>query len=168
MSILKTTALAAGLSLMGGIASAASWTTGDACSVDDVGPSADACWGFAVSPANAQNVDVNSDTFDGITGLFGETDWVVFQSAPSVSSDTVDVQDNDYEEVVALMKVGNTFAAYFFGDGFEGDLEFFQRPSLDLSNYVVAGRVSEVPLPASALLLLGGLGGLAMVRRRKS
>ncbi len=51
---------------------------------------------------------------------------------------------------------------------------FFDRVVLDGTfyslatlNYSFADNVSEVPLPASSLLLLGGLGGLVAMRRKK-
>ncbi|MEP1356287.1 MAG: VPLPA-CTERM sorting domain-containing protein [Tateyamaria sp.] len=53
---------------------------------------------------------------------------------------------------------GRDLVFFFFGDG-AGDS--------DLTDLVVAVQASVVPLPAGGLLLLGGLGGLAALRRRK-
>lgn len=44
----------------------------------------------------------------------------------------------------------------------------FQSPDLEDWFYISSLSVSQVPLPAGALLLLTGLGGLAVARRRKS
>ncbi len=123
-----------------------------------------------MADGNAQQVDPNADIFGGDTGLFGETDWVVFQSDPNYGGDdsgAFDIIANAYQEVVVMLKSGNQFAAYLFEDGFEGTLEFWTANEHGLSNYVVVGRdMAPVPLPAAGFLLLGGLGGLAMMRRR--
>jgi hypothetical protein len=135
--------------------------------------------------ANAQQVDVNDDMFVGATAmgnsyadgsLFGYTDWVEIQSNGDFNggpSGSFDIIANAYTEVVVLLKSANSFGAYLYSDGLSGMFGFTtaatgsQGQSQGLSNYVVVGRVSEVPLPASALLLIGGLGGLMVLRRRK-
>lgn len=57
---------------------------------------------------------------------------------------------------------GNVFAV-----NFQGGLTLLDGQSVTTSATVKALEVAPVPLPASALLLLGAVGGLAAMRKRK-
>lgn len=54
--------------------------------------------------------------------------------------------------------------SFWFGDegGFENDFRLYD------AKLTLVGEVAPIPLPAAGLLLIGALGGLTMVRRRKS
>lgn len=181
MKLLTTSVVAAAaFAAFSGLAEAATLfeEDGSACSTFDVTPEADEC--FGLSFGNAQNVDENSDEFkysDGttVTGLFGITNWTEFQSEPSfedIKKDAktgfFDIIANSYATVAVLLKSGNEFAAYKFDDGFSGRLDFVTANDNGLSNYVVLGTgTAVVPLPAAGWLLLGGIGGMAALKRRK-
>ncbi len=55
-----------------------------------------------------------------------------------------------------------------FGESLSNATIFFRNNGLNDGFSLDDIAVSEVPLPASALLLIGGLGGLAALRRRKT
>ena len=99
-------------------------------------------------------------------------DWDIFAAASSV-----------YGEFMMIFKSGqdrNTDPAAFVGYIMDGTSGTWTSPLLkddgsgdqrDLSNvelFARGGSVPVVPLPASGLLLIAGLGGLAAMRRRKS
>lgn len=160
----------------GDTASAATYTSTLSCDeIADIDPDADDCFGTTVENANAQQVNLNGDTFiEGAvstTGLFGYQDWTTFESEPNFGggpTGSFTVGSNNYGMVAILLKSANTFAAYIFENGFEGDVDYFTANDRGLSNYVVAGRdVSAVPLPAAGWMLLAGVGGFAAMRRRK-
>lgn len=88
------------------------------------------------------------------------------------AGETISLYDNG-----SLIYSASSSAGSFDGIVGTGGM-FFNRVVLNGSFYSLAslnfsfaedngGEVSEVPLPASSLLLLAGLGGLAALRRRK-
>ena len=182
MKLLTTSVVAAAaFAVFSGFAEAATLfkEDGAVCSVTfDVEPDADEC--FGLSTGNAQNVDANADQFEysdltTVTGLFGITNWTEFQSEPDfedilddAKTGFFDIIANSYATVAVLLKSGNEFAAYKFDDGFSGQLDFATANDKGLSNYVVLGTgTAVVPLPAAGWLLLGGIGGMAALKRRK-
>lgn len=181
MKLLTTSVVAAAaFAVFSGFAEAATfYEDSTACSETfDVTPDADEC--FGLSTGNAQNVDANADQFvysdtTTVTGLFGITNWTEFQSEPDfedilddAKTGFFDIIANSYATVAVLLKSGDEFAAYKFDDGFSGRLDFATANDKGLSNYVVLGTgTSVVPLPAAGWLLLGGIGGIAALKRRK-
>lgn len=62
---------------------------------------------------------------------------------------------------MAFMMISSTSYFALFGDGGGGNDD-------DLDDMVIRIDVAPIPLPAGGLLLIGALGGLAALRRRKS
>jgi len=158
--------------VFGFAAQAATWTVNNtACSNTDITPSADACFGFVDGNLYGQNgPDVNTDTFGTQTGLFGYTDWSFVQGDGNYGGGQTgffDVVANSYTMIAVMLKGSTEWAAYRIDGGFSGRLDFAMGNGHGLSNYLVVGRMADVPLPASALLLLGGLGAFGAVRARR-
>ena len=151
--------------VIGSTAQATTWTINNtACSTTNITPTADACFGFVDGNIYGnKGVDVNNDTFGTDSGLFGYDDWQVIQGDGNVNGGTTgmfDVVANTYTMVAVLLKGSSEWAAYRLDGGFSGKLSYDMGNGHGLSNYLVVGRLPGVPLPASALLLLGGLGSI--------
>lgn len=179
-NFLKMTTMAAGaVFVLSGVATAKSvdpfgpYTSSGSCSLSDVTPSADACFGFVNENSNAQQVDWNAAEFDGVLGLFGITDWSELQvdgafSGPSQGSFVMG-DFSMYDYVAVSLKGSNTWASYRHDGGVgPGLYEYTMANGAGLSNYVVLGSgLSPVPLPAAGWMLLVGIGGLVAMRRRR-
>jgi hypothetical protein len=156
------------------------------CTVSDVTPVANECYGSALpEPTNAQQVDYNGATFysgpdntsSSTVGLFGYSDWLELAGDPDFEGDkTGSFSVGDYSmfsQIAVLLKGGPTWSAYLFEGGLGPvTLSFDLRNVLSagLSNYLIIGRDGDtpvIPLPAAGWLLIGGIGALAAVRRKK-
>ena len=183
------------------------FTSSGSCKTIDVTPEAAECFGTVLpEPTNDSNTDLNQSTFDGETGLFGETDWVFAGkfntgnpedpdfgldpaslegieleldpdngSAPGEWSVADNFLSEMFGEIVVVLKQSNTWSAYLYDDSTgipNGGV--FTAGAFDtngLSHLSIYGRgegSTEIPLPAAGWLLLGGLGGLYAMRRRKA
>lgn len=130
---------------------------------------------------------VNTSGLGGVNLLIGTDPYFYFASPPTVPFDNValfratvwDVDGNTatYEELLDADYDPQLSFSEFAGVDFSriGALQFFisstgTNDSVDgavTQIEVRAGDVAPVPLPASGLLLLGGMGGLSFLRRRK-
>lgn len=130
---------------------------------------------------------VNTTGLAGVNLLIGTDPYFYFASPPSVPFDNVaafraQVWDMDgntatYEELLDENYDPKLSFSEFAGIDFSriGALQFFisstgTNDSVDgavTAIEVRAGDVAPIPLPASGLLLLGGMGGLSFLRRRK-
>lgn len=150
--------------LVGGAAQAATSQNDGRCSMNDI-MTATGTFITCNGPDNG-----NAQTFDpNAAGLFGVSNWQPIASGPfgGTSTGALDVNSHNYSVVAVLLKTGGEFAAYKLSDWFGGKLAFTTANGQGVTNFVVIGT-SPAPLPAAALMLLAGLGGLAMVRRRKT
>ena len=173
MKPLKTSVLAVSFVLFGAMAQAATWTVNDtACSNSDITPEADACFGFVDGNLYGSGApNVNMDTFGTDEGLFGHTDWSFIQGDGDFEGEAAgsfNVASNTYSMTAILLKGSSEWAAYLVDGGFSGLLEYDMGNDHGLSNYLVIGRLSEVPVPPAGFLLIGGLVGLGLVRRSKT
>ena len=123
-----------------GSASAAIYTSSGTCAVGDMSPAADQCFGAIQENVNDSESSLNNDTFGGLTGLFGYSDWdfLAKENTPGgldpagtnigldvnppagATSGTWQVNSgalDAYARLVFILKIGNTFSAYLYEPG---------------------------------------------------
>ncbi|MAM25662.1 MAG: hypothetical protein CML55_09850 [Rhodobacteraceae bacterium] len=114
---------------------------------------------FAGTPANEASI---ASQFQSITGIPTTSGNVTKFDTPQGTKDlTFNVSGGWF-----FVKAGQ-YRSYLFADGAAS--VFFDKSGNDpgLSNYGYIS-VNAVPIPAAGFLLLAGLGGLAVLRRRRS
>jgi len=139
-----------------------------ACSNGDLDGAVD-CEGLFVG--NVQQAAFNPNDFDGGNGYFGINTWVEFDGDTDFNggpTGSISIAPNTFSMILVFLKSANKFGAYKLNDFAGGTLDFITANSRGLSNYRVYGTgPSPIPLPAGGLLLIAGLGGLALMRRKK-
>ncbi|MXQ07684.1 VPLPA-CTERM sorting domain-containing protein [Alphaproteobacteria bacterium GH1-50] len=181
------------MSVIGGAASAATAKCGDALAALVTGTSD--C--EISSTANQDFLNTTPITVNG-EAFFGFTDWVYLDKDEGVDVDDETVYSNPevsstnylsvngdgtsgtwaiweglasmYSDGMLIFKDGNdTFLTGYLLSGFTG-LYGDVFDGKDISHVTLYGRGvgQEIPLPAAGWLLLGGLGGLVAMKRRKS
>ncbi|HEX9857508.1 MAG TPA: VPLPA-CTERM sorting domain-containing protein [Paracoccaceae bacterium] len=192
---LAAAALAAGIA-WSGAASAAVYTSSGTCTVSDLTVAADDCFGTVLPvPTNVDTVDLNADTFGGLLGLFGNTNWSfltkVETGAGGGTTEGTDIGltlDPDtggapgswevnpgslsgYDFIAIILKQGRTWAAYLYEgvipESGDWTSDAFAQDD-GLSHFsIYTGPVTPIPLPAAGFLLIGALGGLGVIARRR-
>lgn len=181
---LKALCAAAVLALAGGAASAATCTGSfnkqtTTFTVNQLVPAGSTVDAFCVNNSN--------DSVNAVSGLFGIDNWLLgdksgdeddgnvvvsfgTEFSKGSSSGTWDILNPDrYSSIMLVLKAGKTFGAFLLDSTaiMAGDWSTSRGLSHASVYYGGEPTPAPVPLPASALLLLGGVGGLASLRRRR-
>lgn len=174
------------------------YTTKGNCSTGDVTSlAADACFGQLVKdgPGGINDnvkVDFNADTFGGVTGLFGYTDWnldpltvTVLGEGKKSGSWTTSFDFSTVARAFLVIKGGSSFSTYLFDTASDAASGTFttaglmnggkNQPALSHFDIFVGGTpdgdvdgpMSPVPLPAGLPMLLSAVAGMAYLRKRK-
>ena len=158
-----------------GSASAAIYTSSGSCLAGDMSATADQCFGSVLPiPVIESESLLNNNTFGGLTGLFGHTDWdflakedtpgglsgtdISLSVTPSggAASGSWSVNANaldTFARIVLILKAGNTFSSYLYEPGSgAGDSGTWTTSALgdkNLSHFsIYTSGVSPVPGPS--------------------
>ena len=191
MNVFRTIIAAAAISVVGGMSHAATLDCTDGGvelrKVDGVAldPSDyidyDACFG----PISGNDVGDKGTLLTNLDANWGDLgDWEILGksddagSGVSADEDPTGVWSVLFDEAVSIfavsIKSSNEYLVYLFDlspDALISGMGFFAvYDEQDLSHMTIAyiPGTSEIPLPAAGWLLIAGLGGLAVMRRRKS
>lgn len=144
------------------------------CGTGDISGGAIDCFGASKKGPGIAKIDANNDSFGGKQGLFGLTNWSeVYSGNKNIKSQKgqgLFLSSWDLKGPVAVMlQHGKNWSAYMF-NGFSSGLYRFDLSGTTKSN-VSSFRVlntSPVPVPAALPMLGVALGGLFVMRRRKT
>lgn len=132
----------------------------------------DAVSGATMCMEGSTNNDKQNPLQVNIDEIFGIDDWVLVSKDDSPNGE-YSVGD-DYNMYMVVLKGPRAFnyQAYKVDPGTSGtySLNAFGDRGQETSHASIygAGSPAEVPLPASGFLILAGLGGLVLMRKRSS
>ncbi len=127
-----------------------------------------------VGDTNNDKVGGNADLYVNQHEIFGMNSWE-FLGKPS-NDGTYNV-GTDYSHYIVVLKGPNAFnyVAYKVDPGSSGTYNTTAFGGKDVSHISIYGKDGdtpppppEVPLPAAGFLLIAGLSGFALLRRRKA
>lgn len=128
----------------------------------------DAVSGATMCEEGSTNNDKQNPLQVNIDKIFGVDDWVLVSKDDSPDGEYSVGTDYDMYMVVLKGPNPDPYQAYKVEPGTSGtyDLSAFSGQGTSHASIYGSGTPSEVPLPAAGFLLLAGLGGLAMMRRK--
>lgn len=118
----------------------------------------------AVTGSNSNSEANEADFLNQVTGTTSFTGGEMNRTPGNSGSMTF-----SFDSLYAVIKVGagHVVLRNDYGAAFDVMWTTLSGQGGGLSHYTLAGDLAPVPVPAAGVLLIGALGGLAMVRRRR-